>query len=303
MVDPLAQVVELLQPSAAFSKLVLGKGAWRVSRAEEGQPFYCLMLEGSCRMTAPSQEPIVFGQGDFALIPSAHDFVVSSVSPEGDEIVETAPVQLDPGVYRLGDREGEPDVRMVVGYCAFASTDAALLVSLLPQLVHIRGEARLSTLVQLVNEESHGDRPARDVVLARLVEILLIEAFRSITGSKASSGLLRGLADQRLAIALRLMHERPAHAWTVAQLAKDAGLSRSVFFERFKRAVGVAPMEYLLHWRMALAKDLLRRERAGIAQVAENVGYGLASTFSVAFTRVVGVPPTAYARAQRRIAH
>ncbi|BAR47370.1 AraC-type DNA-binding domain-containing proteins (plasmid) [Methylobacterium aquaticum] len=88
------------------------------------------------------------------------------------------------------------------------------------------------------------------------------------------------------------MHEMP----TVAGLAQEAGLSRSVFFERFRRAVGVTPMEYLLAWRMALAKNLLRREGGGIAEVAVRVGYGSASTFSVAFSRHVGLPPAAYAR-------
>jgi AraC-like DNA-binding protein len=82
----------------------------------------------------------------------------------------------------------------------------------------------------------------------------------------------------------------------VAQLAKEAALSRSAFFERFSRVVGVTPMEYLLAWRMALARNLLRRKEGGVAEVAERVGYGSASAFSVAFTRHVGLPPTRYAR-------
>jgi AraC-like DNA-binding protein len=93
------------------------------------------------------------------------------------------------------------------------------------------------------------------------------------------------------------MHDRPRHGWTVAELAKESALSRSTFFERFSRAVGVAPMQYLLAWRMALAKDLLRRDEANVAEVAERVGYSSASTFSVAFARHVGQPPTQYARA------
>ncbi len=128
--------------------------------------------------------------------------------------------------------------------------------------------------------------------------MLLIEALRSATGTNASPGLARGLADGRLAAALRGMHERPTHAWTVAELAKQAALSRSTFFERFSRAVGVAPMEYLLTWRMALAKDLLRRNEGRMAEIAERVGYSSASTFSVAFTRHVGRPPSQYAREQ-----
>ena len=92
--------------------------------------------------------------------------------------------------------------------------------------------------------------------------------------------------------------ERPTHDWSVAELAKEAALSRSTFFERFGRTVGVAPMEYLLAWRMALAKDLLRRNAGGVAEIAERVGYRSASTFSAAFSRHVGRSPTQYAREQ-----
>ena len=173
------------------------------------------------------------------------------------------------------------------------------MVSMLPKLVHVRGQDRLITLVELLNQETRGDRPGRETILARLLDVLLIEAIRSMTGPVAPPGLLRGLADPRLALALRQMHEAPTQAWTVARLAKAAGLSRSTFFERFRREVGVAPMEYLLAWRMALAKNLLRREGNGVAQVAARVGYGSASTFSVAFARHVGSPPMSYARRQR----
>ncbi len=93
------------------------------------------------------------------------------------------------------------------------------------------------------------------------------------------------------------MHEEPARAWTMAELAREAGLSRSAFFDRFMRIVGVAPMEYLLAWRMAVAKDLLRRRDATLSDVAERVGYSSASTFSTAFSRYVGRPPGGYARA------
>jgi transcriptional regulator GlxA family with amidase domain len=111
--------------------------------------------------------------------------------------------------------------------------------------------------------------------------------------------LLRGLADDRLAVALRQMHDRPRQAWTVVELARQAALSRSTFFERFRREVGVAPMEYLLGWRMALAKDLLRREKSGIAQVNVDVGYVSTSAFSTAFARHVGTQPVLYGRKQR----
>ncbi len=133
---------------------------------------------------------------------------------------------------------------------------------------------------------SRAQRSARDVVLARLLEVLLIEALRGATDTETSPGLVRGLADARLANALRALHEAPAQAWTVADLAHEATLSSSGFFERFSRTVGMAPMPYMLTWRMALTQDLLRR--GSIAEVAERVGY---------IARHVGVPPGSNARA------
>ena len=299
MTDPLTEIVTLLQPAATLSKLVGGAGQWRLRRTDAGQPFYCIVLQGGCCLAAAGHEPIALTQGDFVLIPAAHTFIVSSVPPPTPGHY-TEPVVLGGGQIRLGRAEGLPEVLILVGHCSFGSPDAALLVSLLPQLVHIRGEARLATLVELLGEETRRSRPARELVLARLLEVLLIEALRSTTRDVAAPGLLRGLADPRLAVAIRRMHERPGHAWTVAELGKQAALSRSIFFDRFRRAVGTAPMEYLLTWRMALARNLLRHRQCGIAEVATRVGYSSASTFSVAFARHVGVPPGQYAHSQAR---
>lgn len=295
MTDPLAEVVTLLRPSASFSKLASAAGPWRVTRSDAGRPFYCAVLEGRCRLTVDDRPPIILEQGDFLLLPSANDFSMSSLvpPPEGEQ---TAHLEVGPRHYRHGRPDGPADVRMAVGYCVFGSPDAALLLSLLPSLVHVRGQPRLATLVELVDEEARADRPARDVILAHLLEILLIEALRADNGASASPGLVRGLADDRLAAALRRLHEDPTRAWTVPDLAREAGLSRTVFFERFRRVLGLTPMDYLLAWRMALAKDLLRREKGGVAEVAERVGYASASTFTIAFSRHMGVPPGKYAK-------
>lgn len=299
MIDPLAEVVTLLQPGARFSKLVQGASPWRISRSDAGQPFYCVILEGGCRIAIDGHEPIELLSGDFVLIPAAYGVAMSSLEPPPPGVETPAPTTLGNGEFRIGAPDRPIDARMMAGHCSFASPDASLLVSLLPQLVHVRGEQRLATLVQLVREESGEQRPAREVVLSRLLEVLLIEALRSAAGTSASPGLVRGLSDCRLAVAIRAMHEHPTYAWTVAELAKEAALSRSTFFEHFSRAVGITPMEYLLTWRMALAKDLLRRKEGRIAEIAQRVGYSSASTFSVAFTRHVGRPPTQYAREEQ----
>lgn len=295
MTDPLAEVVSLLQLGLPSSKLVTTRGPWCVRRSEGGRLFYCVILEGTARLEAAGDEPLILQKGDFALVPSASSFSFSSDPPPPKSAAHQPPHELPSGEFRHGKRGGEPDARMLIGYSHSGSSDSALLLSLLPRLVLVRNHPRLATLVELVRDESRARRPARDVILARLLEVLVIEALRS-SGTAASPGLVRGLADERLAAAIRKMHESPTKPWTVVQLAKEAGLSRSTFFERFSGAVGVAPMEYLLGWRIALAKDLLKQKRITVAEVAAQVGYSSASTFSVAFTRHVGLPPAHYAK-------
>ena len=297
MNDPLAQVIGLLQPSASFSKLVTATGRWAV-RPPGAEPFYGAVLDGDCELSISGRVPVRLGRGDFILIPAAHDFTMTSLAPPPCGRL-TEPVERRPGVFHLG-KPGAPDTRMLIGHCTFGSHDTALLVSLLPDLVIVRGERRLTTLVELLSEEAGADRPGRYVVLARLLEVLLIEAFRATTGLTTVPGLLRGLADERLAAALRQMHGEPTRSWTIGDLAKEAALSRSSFFDRFRREVGVPPMEYLLGWRMAIAKNLLRGDGVSVREVAERIGYSSSSTFSVAFARQVGTSPTTYARGHQR---
>ena len=305
-VDPLAEIVTLLQPAARFSKLVECAGAWRVHRqqtdtdtsAGSGEPFYCAVLEGQCRVIVDGQPPVLLQAGDFVLVPAMRDLINESLDPPPGCAV-TMPIRLSDGHFRVGRQDGPANLRMRIGHCSFGSPDAALLVSLLPQMVLARGEPRLLTLMHLVGDETRAQRPARELVLERLLEVLLIEALRCGTGSISGPSLSAGLADKRLAAALCALHARPEHCWTVAELAGEASLSRSAFFARFNRTVGLPPMEYLLAWRMALAKRLLRDRDIGMDEVAERVGYGSASTFSTAFARYAGMPPARYARMEK----
>jgi len=294
-VDPLAEIVTLLQPSASFSKLIQYAGRWRVRRNVDGKPVYFAVLEGECRVVIGGQSSIVVQAGDFVLLPATIDQVIESIDapPYGTDMV---PIEIEEGGFRIGKADESVNLRMQVGICSFASPDAALLVSLLPAIVVARGEPRLATLMHLVGDETRKARPGRELVLERLLEVLLIEALRCGTDPASVPSVARGLSDERLVAALRAMHARPAHGWTIADLAAEAAMSRSAFFARFTRTVGLPPMEYLLVWRMALAKRLLRTRGLAIGHVAARVGYGSASTFSTAFSRHVGMPPMRYAR-------
>jgi AraC-like DNA-binding protein len=296
MADPLAQIVGLLQPGAPFSKCVTGSGPWRVRRTQSPNPYYVAVLKGSLRYRDQLSGEVIVNAGDFILIPSAQDFMMWSEAPSADNDLVIDPVILPGGGYRVGSIDGPIDMRALVGYCIFQSEDATLLSSLLPELVVVRGEHRLAMLMQLLGDEAVGSKPGREVVLQHLLEVLLIEALRSTAELGDSPGLLRGLSDERLAVAIRNMHARPGRGWTVAELAREAALSRSGFHERFQSAIGMAPMEYLKAWRLALAKDLLRKREASVGEIARQVGYRSASAFSVAFLRDVGVSPARYAR-------
>lgn len=295
-IDPLAEVVTLLQPSASFSKLVEYAGRWRINRGTDTKPVYFAVLEGQCRVVVCDRTPIIVRAGDFVLSPSTSIRMIESIDAPRHGI-DMVPTELGGGRFRVGASQEPVNLRMQVGLCSFASPDAALLVSLLPSMVVVRDEPRLAQLLHLVGDETRHSRPGREMVLERLLEVLLIEALRCGTDIASVPSLARGLSDDRLVAALRAMHARPAYCWTVAHLAAEAAMSRSAFFTRFNRVVGLAPMAYLLTWRMALAKRLLRSRELAIAQVAARVGYGSASTFSTAFARHVGVPPMRYARA------
>ncbi len=295
MSDPLSEIVRLLHPRAVFANLISGKGNWAVRYSEFGKPSFCIMLEGSCRLAVDGHEPTTISAGDFVLLPTTPGFTISSFVP-------APPVYMDPNKVpegaevRYGEHTGEPDMRSLGGSFVFECADPALLVSLLPKVVHVRGSMRLSRLVQMVGEETVDQQPGNEFMRSRLAEMLLVEAMRSTTSGSAPPGLLRGLGDERLAAALKQMHARIDQSWSVERLAKIAALSRSSFFERFARTVGVAPMAYLLSWRMEIAKDLLRRDELSVSEIAERIGYGSTSAFSVAFTRHVGQPPSHYAR-------
>lgn len=295
MSDPLAQVMELLRPQAVFSKGITAAGRWAVEYTEFGRPAFAAMTLGCCRLTVEGEAPVIVEAGDFVLLPATPRFGMSSLNPGPLRRIDA---RTDPPQHevRHGQQDGPPEMRQFGGWFTFAAPDAALLVTLLPRMIHLRGVPRLTQLVHMLGEEAARDDVGRDLILSHLVEILLIEALRAVPAGTAAPGLLRGLADPRIASALRKLHGDITRAWTVPDLADAAGMSRSAFFDRFTRMVGSRPMEYLTIWRMAVARNLLRGGSLALDEVAARVGYGSASTFSTAFSRHTGQPPGRFAK-------
>lgn len=303
-IEPLADIIALLRPRATATKVIEGAGRWGVRYARVDHAGFGLVLAGEAWLAVDGHAPLRFAKGDFVLLPAGLGFTLASdldLEPLARNEAETA-ARPDTRA-RHGDPEGEADFKQLGGYFQFDSANIGLFGGLLPGLVHIPAAAaaagRLAGVIALITDEALAARPGRDLIVDRLVEVLLVEALRfhaETVEAIARPGLLESLNDPHLARALRRLHADVAGPWTVATLAREVGLSRSAFSERFARKVGVPPMEYLIAWRMALAKDMLRGSSAPLETVAAAVGYQSASAFSTAFRRQVGRPPSRFAR-------
>jgi AraC-like DNA-binding protein len=172
------------------------------------------------------------------------------------------------------------------------------LLEMLPPLAIVPAGPRTRAALDLLASETPRDEPGQDAVLARLLDLVLVLALRAwCTDPQPSQASWYGaLADPAIGDALGLLHEDPAHRWTVAELAAKVGMSRAAFAAHFSGLVGEPPLTYLTGWRMAVAADQLRNTEATIATVARAVGYQDAFAFSVAFKRKRGVSPSTWRR-------
>lgn len=296
-VDPLSDLIALLRPHAAFSKAIAGRGAWGVEYAPHRLPGFAIVLMGRCWFASDDAAPVHLERGDFLLLPVTPAFRLFS-HPDARCVRGLPSAQA----VRHGDPEGEPDFRMLGGSFQIDPANLATISQLLPERIHIRSvdedTGRLARIIGLITEECADDRPGGAMIIERLLEVMLVESLRwpgPHHGAQAA-GLLAGMRDPAIARALRAMHSNVQHTWTVMELAKHAGMSRSAFAERFSELVGSAPKEYLSQWRMMLAQDVLRRGEKSLDRLAEELGYKSASAFSTAFRRRTGSAPGRFAR-------
>lgn len=298
--DPLSDLIALVRPHAILSKPIEGRGEWGVRYAAYGQPGFALVLEGECWLALEGAAPLRLAAGDFVLLPSTPAFTLAS-RPGGDCV----PVEPTDSPVRHGDPDGPPDVRMRGGSFRIGAVNAPLLLALLPRMIHVRaaerGAGRLGRIIDLIAGECAAGAPGGEMILGRLLEVLLIECLRghAADGEALPAGLLAGLRDPALARVLGAIHADVRAGWTVAGMARIAGMSRSAFAARFAETLGCGPIEYLARWRMALARDALSKGGKPLDRLAEEIGYESASAFSTAFRRRTGSAPGAFARACR----
>lgn len=242
--------------------------------------------------------------GDIVIVPMGDAHVLSSTpgmraAPNLDlyhrPTNRQLPFLISPG------KDGGERTRFVCGYLGCDARPFNPVLHALPRLLHARsadGTGRMAQLFQLAVEETAAHRSGGETVLSKVAELMFVDVVRRYieTLPPDAAGWLSGLRDPHIGAALALLHGRPAEAWTVERLARDVGLSRSVFADRFTYFVQDSPMHYLTRWRMQLATRLLELQGMGIAQVAAEVGYESEAAFNRAFKNCVGAPPGAWRR-------
>jgi AraC-like DNA-binding protein len=308
--DPLSDVLRAVKLNGAFFYGVEAAAPWSIlaAPARELAPrvlpeaehliSYHILLTGSCWGGLEGQRQVQMQPGDVLVFPQGDAHLMSS--DEGLHLVagqETTAPKRHPDTVRMG-----PDVRRDTTFvCGFLGCDARPynpLLSSLPRTMHVRGIADgwLSQFPGQVVAESRQGRAGRDTVLTRMAELMFIEVIRRYMElmEPNDSGWLGALRDPVVGPALGQLHERPAHPWTLAELARDVATSRSVLAERFTRLVGMPPMLYLTRWRLQLAAEQLSLGSAKVAAIAAHVGYESESAFSRAFKRETGVAPGAW---------
>jgi AraC-like DNA-binding protein len=265
---------------------------------------YHLIAQGACWGHAVGQEPIRLNEGDLIVFPQGDAHVLSSapgMRARPDLAMFTRRTSPLPLTYELGGG-GEP-ARIV---CCFLGCDERPfnpLLTALPAVIHLSADGNrataewLPTLLNVAARESGSARPGTENILSRLSELMFVETIRRHIESlpPSQTGWLAGLRDPVVGRALASLHAEPTRGWTVEQLARAAGISRSVLAERFTELVGQPPMQYLAMWRMQLASRLLL-EGGQLAEVAGAVGYESEAAFSRAFKKLVGQAPGTWRR-------
>ena len=268
--------------------------------------IFHLITEGECHVELGGEPPVRLMAGDAVIFP--HGDAHRMASKPG-LVPATGGARLDAVLSRRPRHVvyggGGATTRLVCGYLACDARLARILLAGLPPLVrvNVRGSNAgtwLEASVRYALAEARSPRPGGEGVLAKLAEVLFIEVLRLYMHeqSEGRTGWLAGVGDRIVGAALNALHKSPAHAWTLDELARTAGTSRSVLAERFQHLVGSSPIQYLTQWRMLLAANLLRRSNAPLASVAEDVGYQTDTAFSRAFRREFGSPPAAWRRSQ-----
>ncbi|MFB7328021.1 AraC family transcriptional regulator [Streptomyces sp. NPDC056190] len=309
--DAITGLLEGPRARGAFLLKSVFNPPWAL-RIEDRAPISVVtMVHGEAWVRPDRAEPVRLRPGDVAVMRGPDPYVVSDAldtavqitvgpdqrcnTPAGEDVTETMAL----GMRTWGDALGEGSAVMLSGTYRAPSEIGRRLLSTLPAaVVRPAGEGN-DPLIGLLAEEMARDEPGQELVLDRLLDLLLVNVLRGWLADPDSGApaWYRAQSDPVVGPALRLLHDNPAHSWTVESIARKVGVSRAQLARRFTAVVGEPPMAYLADWRLTLAADLLREPDTTVAMVARQVGYSNGFALSSAFKRVRGLSPQEY-RAQ-----
>jgi AraC-like DNA-binding protein len=321
--DTLSDVLEVVRLTGALFFLVDARTPW-VAEAPASTDLvpvilpraqhvvsYHVISQGACWCESPGLDPLPLEAGDVLVVPHGHPYQLASscglrTGWTTDDALGWFRAMANGELPFVVTEGGNGPERLQV-VCGFLGCDAlpfnpvlAALPSLLRVPLNLESRSRLNHLLEFAATESTQVRPGSRSVLLRIAELVFVEVLRShLTAAAGGTGWLGGLRDDVVGRALARMHAEPARAWTLPELARDVGASRSVLAERFTAFVGHPPMLYLTRWRMQLAASRLAAGTAPIGAVASEVGYESEAAFCRAFKKVTGVTPAAW-RGRRR---
>jgi len=298
--DPLSDVLSLLKPrSYSCGGFDVGGELSIQFPRHEGIKCYAVVSGQGWLVVEGVPEAVHLTAGDCFLLPRGRPFRLATdlaLTP-----VDFRTILSSKRDGAITSYNGGGDCFIVGGHFLLQGNHAALLLGMLPPIVHLRTESDRAALrwsLDRMMQELREPQPGGFLIAQHLAYGMLIQALRLhlTEGSRGGVGWLFALADKQMSAAINSMHDDPAHRWTLQKLAKRAGMSRSSFALKFKQTVGASPMEYLTRWRMLLAGDRLANSSDSISMIALSLGYESESAFSTAFKRVMGSSPRQHSR-------
>jgi AraC-like DNA-binding protein len=265
---------------------------------------YHVLTSGHCWAAIVGEKPVRMSAGDVIVFPHGDAHVMSSAPGMRAPIDAASYVQpsAEKPPFAVNLNGGGGDTNLVCGFLGCDVRPFNPLIATLPRLLHLRanGSNWVGQFMEHAAAESRGKGPGAEALLERMSEMMFVDAMRRYVATlpDESNGWLAGMRDRFVGRALSLMHEEPARQWSVEEIGREVGLSRSALHERFTAMIGQAPMQYLASWRMQVAARQLRDTNSTVASIAQDVGYESEAAFARAFKRAVGAPPSEWRRAR-----
>lgn len=291
--DPLSDILTLMKPAGYGFRGLDAGGDWALHFAW-APGIRCFAIEvGNCWLRLASSEPVPLAADDVVLLSGGEPVLLytsDAVHPlDAHDVFASVP----PGEVAVLNGGGE--VRGMGGFFGLEGVQTGALLAAVPPMIHVRSDtsrAALRSGVQRLMRELSEPQPGGALLASHLAQALLVEALRAhLAEGSEQRGWLAGLVHPAIRRALAAMHADVRRRWSLADLAREAGLSRSSFAAQFERVTGETPIAYLTRWRMAIAADRLATTSMTLTAIAASVGYDSDSAFGAAFKRFAGHSP------------